>query len=188
MPGPLIAPDTCDKYYRFLQVLDAYNIPLVTLVDTPPLLPDESLEASGALRHFGKILDVYATATIPKISVVIREAYADAGALILGAGRGLGTDLCYAWPIATYAIEASALDPAEAYGKGVDADAVSGYLGRAREKIDVFEAARSWTAQAVDEVIEPAATRQKIIEALELTRNKRESLPGRAKTHGTAPC
>jgi propionyl-CoA carboxylase beta chain len=60
-------------------------------------------------------------------------------------------------------------------------------LNRSREKIDVFEVARSWTAQVVDEIIEPKDTRKKIIEALEVTRNKHEKLPRRAKGHGTAP-
>ena len=85
-------------------------------------------------------------------------------------------------------MEASTLDMGQAYGKGVDPDALTGYLGRSREKIDVFEAARSWTAQMVDEVIEPQETRRKIIDALALTRNKQEALPDRAKMHGTAPC
>jgi acetyl-CoA carboxylase carboxyltransferase component len=186
-PGTLVQPDTCDKYYRFLQVLDAYNIPLVTLADTPPVLPGEKEEAAGALRHFGKILDVYATATIPKIGVVIREAYSDAGGLIMGGGRGLGTDLCFAWPIAQFAVEASTLDMGQVYGRGIEGDALTGYIGRSREKIDAFEAARSWTAQVVDEVIEPKDTRRKIIEALALTRNKHEVLPKRAKMHGAGP-
>ena len=59
------------------------------------------------MRHFGKILDAYATSTIPKISVVLREAYSDAGSMLLGGVKGLGADLCYAWPIARYAVEAS---------------------------------------------------------------------------------
>ena len=179
--------DACDKYYRFLQVLDAYNIPLVTLVDTPPKVAGENQEARGLLRHMGKVLDVYATATIPKISVVVREAYADAGSIFMGAVKGMGVDLCYAWPLARFAVEAATLDYHEIYGQGIEEDAATGYLDRAREKVDVFAVARSWSAQMVDEIIEPRQTRAKIIEALALTRNKHEVLPRRAKCHGTAP-
>jgi propionyl-CoA carboxylase beta chain len=186
-PGSMVEINSCDKYYRFLQVLDAYNIPLVTLVDTPALVPGEEQEAQGLLRHFGKIIDAYATATIPKISIVLREAYGDAGSIIMGAVKGMGADLCYAWPIARFAVEASAQDYCQTYAKGIEDDAYSGYLNRSREKIDVFEAARSWTAQMVDEIINPTDTRQKIIEALALTRNKQEKLPHRAKGHGTGP-
>lgn len=186
-PGSMLEINSCDKYYRFLQVLDAYNIPLINLVDTPPVVPGEEQESLGLLRHFGKILDTYATATIPKISVVLREAYSDAGGLIMGVGKGMGVDLCYAWPIARFAVEASQLDYRVAYGKGIEEDAHEGYLNRSREKVDVFEAARSWTAQVVDEIIEPKDTRKRIIEALQVARNRREKLPPRAKRHGTPP-
>jgi propionyl-CoA carboxylase beta chain len=186
-PGSILEINSCDKYYRFLQVLDAYNLPLVNLVDTPPVVPGGKQESLGLLRHAGKILDVYATAAIPKISVILREAYADAGSLILGGSKGMGVDLCYAWPIARLAVEASTVDYRKVYGKGIEADAYEGYLNRSREKVDVFEAARSWTAQVVDEIIEPQDTRRKLIEALELTRNKQENLPKRAKRHGTGP-
>jgi acetyl-CoA carboxylase carboxyltransferase component len=186
-PGSILEVDACDKYYRFLQVLDAYNIPLVNLVDTPPVVPGETEEARGLLRHIGKVLDVYATSTIPKISVTLREAYADAGSLIMGGVRSMGADLTYAWPIARFAVEASDLDYREVYGKGIEEDAYESYLNRSREKVDVFEAGRSWSAQMVDEIIEPADTRRKIIEALRITRNKVERLPTRAKSHGTGP-
>ena len=186
-PGSISEINACDKYYRFLQVLDAYNIPLVNLVDTPPVLPGEDQEQRGLLRHMGKILDAYATATIPKISVVLREAYADAGGLVLGAGKGMGADLCFAWPAARYAVEASVLDYRKVYGKGIEEDAYEGYLNRSRERVDVFDAAASSTAGALDEIIEPAETRIKIIEALSITCNKCELLPERAKIHGTPP-
>jgi acetyl-CoA carboxylase carboxyltransferase component len=186
-PGSIMEIDSCDKYYRFLQVLDAYGIPLVTLVDTPPVVPGEEQEARGLLRHFGKILDIYATATIPKISIVLRESYADAGSLIMGGVKGMGVDLSYAWPIARFAVEASEVDYRRFYGRGIEDDAHEGYLDRAREKVDVFEVARSWTAQVVDEIIEPKDTRKRIIDALELTRNKKEKLPKRAKMNGTGP-
>jgi propionyl-CoA carboxylase beta chain len=186
-PGSIVEINSCDKYYRFLQVLDAYHIPLVNLVDTPAVVPGEDQEARGLLRHFGKILDTYATATIPKISIVLREAYGDAGGVIMGGVKGMGGDLCYAWPIARFAVEASETDYRKVYGKGIEEDAYEGYLNRSREKIDVFDVARSWTAQVVDEVIEPKDTRKRIIEALEITKNKEEMLPKRAKTQGTAP-
>ncbi len=182
-PGTILDVNACDKYYRFLQVLDAYNIPLVTLIDTPPVVPGEDQEQLGLLRHFGKILDTYAAATIPKISVIIREAYGDAGGMIMGMAKGLGCDLTFAWPVARMAVEASQLDYCEVYGGGIEADAYKGYLDRSREKVDVFEAARSWSAQVVDEIIEPRDTRVKIIEALEITRNKFEKLPKRAKRY-----
>ena len=71
----------------------------------------------GLLRHFGKIIDTYATATIPKISIVLREAYGDAGSIIMGAVKGMGVDLCYAWPIARFAVAASTQDYRKSYGK-----------------------------------------------------------------------
>ncbi|MBI5582278.1 MAG: propionyl-CoA carboxylase [Deltaproteobacteria bacterium] len=186
-PGSILEINSCDKYYRFLQVLDAYNLPLVNLVDTPPVVPGEEQEAVGLLRHVGKVLEAYTTATIPKISVILREAYGDAGGILLGVSKGLGVDLCLAWPIARLAVEASTADYREIQDLGLEVEAYEGYLNRSREKVDVFEAARSWTAQVVDEIIEPRDTRKKIIEGLELTRNKREELPRRAKRHGTGP-
>jgi propionyl-CoA carboxylase beta chain len=185
--GSVLEVNSCDKYYRFLQVLDAYNIPLVNLVDTPPVVPGEPEEARGLLRHVGKIVDVYATSTIPKVSVVLREAYADAGAMIMGVPKSMGADLSYAWPIARFGIEASELDYREVYGKGIEDDAYEAYLSNARKKVDAFDAGYTWTAQVVDEIILPKDTRKKIIEALALTRNKNEELPKRAKNHGSPP-
>jgi len=185
--GSIYEVNACDKYYRFLQALDAYDTPLVNLVDTPAVVPGEEEEARGLLRHIGKIVDVYATATIPKIGVVLRESYADSGSMILSGSKGLGADLTYAWPIAQFAVEASELDYREVYDKGIEEDAYEEYLNRSREKVDVFDAAHSWTAQVVDEIIEPKDTRKKIIEALDIVRNKEEKLPPRAKQHGSSP-
>lgn len=185
--GSILDVNACDKYYRFLQVLDAYGIPLVNLVDTPPVVPGETEESRGLLRHIGKITDVYATATIPKISVVVRQAYADAGAMIMGVPKTMGSDITYAWPIAGFAVEVSDMDYSTVYGKGIETDACENYLNDAREKVDAFDAGYSWTAQVVDEIILPEDTRQKIIEALSLTRDKQEQLPERAKGHTASP-
>jgi acetyl-CoA carboxylase carboxyltransferase component len=185
-PGSVLGVDASDKYYRFMQVLDAYNIPLVNLVDTPPILPGEAEEARGLLRHMGKIVDVYATATVPKISVVLREAYADAGSLVMGVPKSAGADLVYAWPIARFAVEASNLDYRAVYGKGIEADAYESYMNRSREKVDVFDVGYTSTALMVDEIILPEDTRRTIVEALAITREKMVQLPARAKEH-TAP-
>jgi len=186
-PGSILEVNSCDKYYRFLQALDGYNLPLINLVDTPPILPGREEEMRGMLRHIGKVTDVYATATVPKITVILREAYADAGSMIMGGGKSMGTDIIYCWPIARFALEASTLDYRDVYGMGIEDDAYDAYLGRPREVIDAFDAARSWTAQTVDEIILPVDTRRKIIEALEITRNKVEELPKRSKNHTSPP-
>ena len=99
----------------------------------------------------------------------------------------MGVDLSYAWPIARFAVAASELDLRAVYGRGVEEDAYEGYLNRSREKVDVFDVARGYTAQIVDEIIKPENTRIKLIEALEITRNRTEKLPSRAKMHGTPP-
>ncbi|MEW6186348.1 MAG: carboxyl transferase domain-containing protein, partial [Thermodesulfobacteriota bacterium] len=186
-PGSILEVNACDKYYRFLQVLDAYNIPLVNLVDTPPLVPGEIEEVKGLLRHIGKIVDVYATTTVPKISVVLREAYADTGSMIMGVPKSMGADLVFCWPIARFGVEASELDYGRIYGKGIEEDACEAYLNRSREKVDAFDTGFTWTAQMVDEMILPRDTRKKIIEALRVTRQKHEKLPPRAKMHTSAP-
>ncbi|VEN72959.1 Acetyl-CoA carboxylase, carboxyltransferase component [Candidatus Desulfarcum epimagneticum] len=185
--GGMLEINVCDKYYRFLQVLDAYRIPLVCLVDTPPIVPGEEEEAKGLLRHTGKITDVYATASIPKITVVLRQAYADAGGLIMGVPKSMGSDLVFAWPTARFAVEGSTFDCATFYGKGVEENALEAYMRRSREKVDVYDAARSWSAQVVDEIIPPGDTRKKIIDALRLTESKKETPPDRLKGHSAAP-
>ena len=156
-------------------------------MDTPPVVPDEDEEEMGLLRHIGKISDVYATTTVPKISIILREAYADAGSVIMGGLKSMGADLTYAWPIARFAVEASDLDYREIYGKGIEDDAYEAYLDRSREKIDVFDVGYTWTAQIIDEIIMPKDTRKTIIDALAITRLKNESLPDRAKMHGSPP-
>jgi propionyl-CoA carboxylase beta chain len=186
-PGGMLEINSSDKYYRFLQNLDAYNIPLVTLVDTPPIVPGETEEAKGLIRHMGKITEVYATTTVPKISVILRGAYADAGSMIMGGIKSMGTDLIYAWPIAEFAVESSSLDYRKVYDKGIEDDAYETYLKRSRERLNVFDTAYTWTAQVVDEIILPKDTRKRIIEGLRITKKKSEKLPARAKMHGAPP-
>jgi acetyl-CoA carboxylase carboxyltransferase component len=105
----------------------------------------------------------------------------------MGAVKSMGSDLVYAWPIARFAVEASELDYRQVYGQGIEEDAYEAYLNRSREKVEVFDVGLTWTAQVVDEIILPRNTRRKIIEALEVTRNKQEKLPRRAKMHTSPP-
>ena len=101
--------------------------------------------------------------------------------------KGMGADLTYAWPIARFAVEASTLNYGQVLGDSIEEDAHDTYWKFSREKKDAFDAARSWTAQIVDEIIPPSDTRKKIIQALGLLENKEESLPPRKKMHGSAP-
>jgi propionyl-CoA carboxylase beta chain len=151
------------------------------------VVPGEVEEARGLIRHAGKIVEMYATATVPKIAVVLREAYADAGGLVMGGLKGMGADLTYAWPTARFGVEASTLDWRQVLGSAVEADAYEAYWKWSREKVDAFAAAYSWTAQVVDEIILPRDTRKKIIRALRVTENKKETLPPRKKRHGSSP-
>lgn len=186
-PGSILEVNSCDKYYRFLQILDAYNIPLVNLIDTPPSVPGEEEEERGVLRHMGKVVDVYATSTVPKIGVILRESYADAGSLIMSGLKGMGADLTYAWPIAQFGVECSELDYRTVLGDCIEEDAYESYLNWSREKLDAFDTARSWTSQLVDEIILPKDTRKRIILGLKLTEKREERLPARKKKHGSAP-
>ena len=190
-PGSILERDACDKYYRFLSNLDAYNIPLINLVDTPDYIPGEEEEEVGLLRHGGKIIDVYATVSIPKISVILRRAYGDASAFIMGVSKGMGADICYAFPNVEMAVEVSNMNIHEVYPDGgVEDDAYECYLNRPRERVSVFEVANTWSSNVIDEVIDPSETRRKIIEALEITKRKQETLPMFPRTkkgHGAPP-
>ena len=186
--GSILECNACDKYYRFLEVLDAYNIPLVNLIDTPSEIPGEEEENKGLFRHGGKILHLYCTSTIPKISVILREAYADAGSIIMGEVKGIGVDISWVWPIAAIGISTSELNLVETYGKGIEEDAHEQYLDRPRERIDAFDIAKTISSQVFDEIIYPEDTRKKIILALELTKDKERRLSiERKKDHGNPP-
>jgi acetyl-CoA carboxylase carboxyltransferase component len=175
-----------DKIARFVRTCDAFNLPLVTLVDTPGYLPGVDQEHGGIIRHGAKVLYAYAEATVPKVSVVLRKAYG--GAYIAMCSRGLGADLAAAWPgaeIAVMGAEAAvgfiyreelraAADPAAAR-----ASRVAGY--REAFAHPYIAAAR----QYVDAVIDPAETRAWVARGLAAISSKRGELP--ARKHGNLP-
>jgi len=178
--------NAADKISRFVRFCDAFNLPLVTFIDSPGFLPGVSQEHGGIIRHGAKVLYAYSEANVPKISVVTRKAYG--GAYVVMSSKFLGTDFYYAWPSAEIAVmgaegatnilyhrELKAAEDPKAERERLEAEY--------REKhLNPYAAAK---AGFVDDVIEPAETRWMIIKALRAIGNKSETHP--ARKHGNMP-
>lgn len=167
-----------DKSARFIRLCDAFNIPLLNLVDVPGFLPGVTQEYGGIIRHGAKMLYAYSEATVPKITVITRKAYG--GSYLAMCSKDLGADQVLAWPTAEIAVMGPA-GAANIIFKG-DKDV--------KEKTDAYvqEFATPYKAAErgfVDRVIEPSETRPSIISALYMLETKRESRP--AKRHGNIP-
>ena len=174
------------KAARFVRTCDAFNIPLVTFVDVPGFLPGVDQEHNGIIRHGAKLLYAYCEATVPRISVITRKAYG--GAYVVMDSKSIGSDLCFAWPSAELAVM-GATGAVEIVNRRDIADADDPVAKRA-ELIESYEETylNPWEATDrgyVDDVIDPAETRVKLVAALEILRTKREELPNRK--HGNIP-
>ena len=178
--------DASVKAARFVRFCDAFNVPLVTFVDVPGFMPGTSQEHGGIIRHGAKLIYAYAEATVPKISLLTRKAYG--GAYIVMSSKNLKGDINYAWPTAEVAV----MGPEGAVSiihrneiKSSDrpdelrAKLVQDYKDRLMNPY--IAASRG----LIDDVIDPPQTRPKIIRALAMLANKRESLP--PKKHGSIP-
>ena len=183
--GGILDSDAADKAARFIRMCDAFNVPLVYLVDVPGFLVGSSVEKTGIIRHGAKMLYATSEATVPKVTVVMRKAYG-AGYFVM-CGRGYEPDLLVAWPTA----EISVMGPEGAvniiFNKQVEAaeDPVATrarLVQQIRETINPYIAA-GWAM--IDDVIEPAQTRQAIARGLEQARGKRVDRPWRK--HGNIP-
>ncbi len=167
------------KGAKFVRFCDAFNLPLVTLVDTPGFLPGKDLEWRGMIRHGAELAFAYAEATVPRICVILRKAFG--GAYIVMDSRGLGNDLCFAWPCAEIAVM-GAEGAVQILHRGADP-------GR-RSELQTEYTARfltPWEAAErgfVDAVIDPADTRLTVSRALTALSSSRERLPGRKHTIG----
>ncbi len=178
--------DASDKIARFVHLCDCFNLPIITLIDSPGFLPGVDQEHRGIIRHGAKIVYAYAVAVVPKISIITRKAYG--GAYIVMSSKYLDTDLAYAWPSAEIAVLGGEAAANILFRKQIDAAA-----DPAAERQRLAEEYRErfsnpyHAAQAgyIDDVIEPAETRPKIIAALGALRNKHVSLPPRK--HGNIP-
>jgi acetyl-CoA/propionyl-CoA carboxylase len=167
--------DSSNKAARFIRFCDAFNIPIITLVDTPGYMPGSNQEHNGIIRHGSKLLFSYCEATVPKITLVIGKAYG--GAYIAMASKNLRTDVNYAWPTARIAVlgaeAAVRIMNKKQLDKADNPDELKKELtADFAEKFDNPYVAASHGS--VDAVIDPAQTRPMLIKALEMLANKRE--------------
>ncbi|PKN55488.1 MAG: methylmalonyl-CoA carboxyltransferase [Deltaproteobacteria bacterium HGW-Deltaproteobacteria-14] len=178
--------DASDKASRFVRFCNAFNIPLVTLVDVPGFLPGVRQEIGGIIRHGAKMLFAYAAATVPKITIVVRKAYG--GAYLAMCARDLGADKVAAWPTGEIAVmgapgAVNILYRDEIKGAEDPVAERAARMGEYAERFSTpYEAA---AAGLVDDVIEPSETRAYIATALEFLASKRELRP--QKKHGLIP-
>ena len=178
--------DASDKIARFIRFCDAFNIPLLTLVDIPGYLPGSDQEHNGVIRHGAKVLYAYSEASVPKITVILRKAYG--GGYIAMCSNHLRADFVFAWPTAEIAV----MGPEGAANIIFRSEIMAAENPDEMRKIKVKEYtdkfANPYVAASsgyVDAVITPEETRAYLIHALKVTRNKEEARPDRK--HGVPP-
>ena len=175
-----------DKLARFVRFCDAFNIPLITFVDTPGYLPGTSQEFGGIIRHGAKVLFAYAEATVPKVTIILRKAYG--GAYLAMCSKSLGADWVIAWPTAEIAV----MGP-EGAANIIFRDIINHSEDPAamrKQKADEYreEFANPYVAASrgyIDAVIDPQETRFRVARALMTLANKRDDRP--RKKHGNIP-
>jgi propionyl-CoA carboxylase beta chain len=174
------------KAARFVRFCDCFNIPIVTFEDVPGFLPGIAQEHGGIIKHGAKLLYAYAEATVPKVTVITRKAYG--GAYCVMGSKHIRTDINFAWPSAEIAVMGAAGAVDILYRREIKeaSDKTSARRAKVTELEDKF--ANPYVAAErgfIDEVIEPAQTRPKLIRALALLENKRDTNP--PKKHGNIP-
>ncbi|MBY0553314.1 acyl-CoA carboxylase subunit beta [bacterium] len=174
------------KAARFIRYCDAFNIPIVSFVDVPGFLPGKDQEWNGIITHGAKLLYAYAEATVPKVTLITRKAYG--GAYIVMGSKLLRSDVNLAFPTAEIAVMGAEgavnIIQREAIAKAKDPAAERAKLTSEYEEMfsnPYVSAELGYT----DEVIEPALTRKRIIDSLEMLKNKRDIIP--PKKHGNIP-
>jgi acetyl-CoA carboxylase carboxyltransferase component len=175
-----------EKAARFVRTCDAFNIPLITFVDVPGFLPGVDQEHGGIIRHGAKLLYAYCEATVPRIQVITRKAYG--GAYVVMDSKSVGSDLSLAWPSAELAVMGpqGAVEILHRRELEQSADPAA----RREELVDEYmeKFANPYVAAErgyVDDVIDPADTRIRLIAGLEMLTTKHEELPRRK--HGNVP-
>ncbi|MGI0053363.1 MAG: acyl-CoA carboxylase subunit beta, partial [Thermoplasmata archaeon] len=180
--------DASTKAARFVRFLDAFNLPVVTFVDVPGFLPGTLQEFGGIIRHGAKLLFAYSEATVPKLTVILRKAYG--GAYDVMCSKHLGGDLNLAWPTAEIAVMGAEGAVNILFRREIDRSPEAGreslrtkLIGEYRaEFLNPYLAAERGY---LDDVIDPAETRPRLLRGLELLGTKREDRP--ARKHGNLP-
>ena len=178
--------ESSEKAARFVRTCDAFNIPIITFVDVPGFLPGVDQEYGGIIRHGAKLLYAYCEATVPRIQVITREAYG--GAYVVMNSKSIGADLAYAWPTAELAVMGPQGAVEIVYRRELQqaADPVTRRAELVAEYTEKYSNPYAAAERGyVDDVIDPAETRVKLIAGLELLKTKREELPQRK--HGNMP-
>lgn len=178
--------DSSDKASRFIRFCDAFNIPIITFEDVTGFFPGVKQEHGGIIRHGAKILYAYSEATVPKLTVILRKAFG--GAYVALNSKSIGADLVFAWPNAEVAVmgaegAANIIFAKEIKNSENPEEVRKQKIQEYREKF-----ANPYVAASrgmIDDVIDPRETRIKIIQALEMLRNKQETRP--PKKHGNIP-
>ena len=178
--------DASVKAARFIRFCDAFNIPLLTFVDTSGFLPGTGQEYMGVIRHGAKLMYAYAEATVPKITITTRKAYG--GAYCVMSSKHLRGDINYAWPTAEIAVMGARGATPIIFGKEIkkaeDPEKATAEYQKKYEELlmDPYNAAAKGY---IDGIIEPKLTRFKIIKALEMTANKK--VTNMKRKHGNIP-
>jgi acetyl-CoA carboxylase carboxyltransferase component len=178
--------DSSTKGARFIRFCDAFNIPILTFEDVPGFLPGVDQEHAGIIRHGAKLLYAYSEATVPKITVILRKAYG--GAFIVMNCKHLGGDFSFAWPSAEIAVMGPDGAVAILYRKELAESKNPVELKKELVKKYRDKVANPFIADEsgyIDEVIDPAVTRKKVLSAFEALNNKWVKVP--ARKHGNMP-
>ena len=181
--------DASDKGSRFIRFCNAFNIPIVTLVDVPGFLPGIEQERGGIIRHGAKMLYTYASATVPKITIILRKAYG--GSYLAMCAQEMGADAVYAWPTAEIAVMGAEGAVGILYrGELKDIKDAKERKAKTKELVEEYRAKfaspyMSASRGYITDVIEPADTRATIALELRKLLSKRELRP--AKKHGCIP-
>jgi acetyl-CoA carboxylase carboxyltransferase component len=183
--GGILTNDSADKAAHFIQLCDAFNIPLIFLMDVPGFMVGSKVEHEGIIRHGAKMLHAMASATVPKLTVVIRKGYG-AGYFVM-AGRAYEPDLLLAWPGAEISVMGAegmvGIAGKKLFPSGDPPPEVKQQLAQMiQQHIDIYKVA-GWGL--VDDVIDPRDTRKVLALGLELSWNKKVERPWRK--HGVMP-
>ncbi len=179
LAGTLDIPAS-QKAAKFVAFLDSFNLPIITLVDTPGFYPGKDLEWRGMIRHGAQLVYAYGRATVPRVCVILRKSYG--GAFIVMDSKTMGNDVCLAWPWAELAVMGAGQAAAILQRRATDDERAAFEADYAERLLNPYVAAERGY---VDAVIEPADTRREISAALDMLENKRELMPRRK--HGNTP-